>query len=228
MSSKLRKMAPGATRLYRFPPLLGQGDEQGEQAQFEFGYRQGVEQGVEQGYQDGLQQGRQSGHQEGVRQGHDEGYRMGLEEGRVQGSARFEEAQRPFTALQEQWGALTQQRLREQKELLAQVVAQVARRVIQAEYTLNPTQILQQVEQALTNLPPQQEAITIYLNEGDWKRLAELGMHDCQGWPLKADSELGVGDCRIESSAAVIEARTEERLTACLGEVEQILVSDHA
>lgn len=228
MSHRLRKLAPGATRLYRFPPLQGEGEEQSQQAQFEFGYRQGVEQGLEQGYQDGLTQGRQSGHQEGHQQGFQAGYQQGVEQGRAEGQARFDEALRPFPALQEQLSALAREKLDAQKNLLSQVVTQVVRRVIQAEFTLNPGQVLLQVEQALAGLPAGQESVAIFLCEEDRQRLADLGMTECQGWPLHSDPALSVGDCRVESQAAVIEARTDERIETCLAQVAQVLDDVHA
>ena len=46
MSHNVRKLATGATRLYRFPSLGQSGEEaQSQQEQFEFGYQQGLEQG---------------------------------------------------------------------------------------------------------------------------------------------------------------------------------------
>lgn len=66
MSHHLRKLQPGATRLYRFPALGQSGEEaQNQQEQFEYGYQQGLEQGHDEGYQTGYQQGLTSGLQEG-------------------------------------------------------------------------------------------------------------------------------------------------------------------
>jgi flagellar assembly protein FliH len=228
MSGKFKKMPAGPTRIYRFPPLAGDSGELGAQSQFEFGYQQGQEQGLEQGYQDGLEQGKQAGYQDGLTQGTEEGHRLGVEQGLRQGEQRFELAIQPFSSLQQQWESLCQTRLQEQTSLLAQVVSQVARRVIQAEFTLNPELVMHQVKQALTSLPSQPEELVIYLNDADRRRLADLGMNECEGWPIQSDPALGIGDCRVECRNAVIEAKTEERLEQCLAEVGQALERGNA
>lgn len=220
MPNKMRKLAPGATRRYRFPQLgqVGEG-EPSEQERFESGYQQGLEQGQDQGYQEGYQQGLTSGLIEGESRGLAQGQARGLAQGLAQGRASFDEAMQPFTRLQQQWESLCRARMLQQKQVLAQLVEQVARRVIQAEFTLNPQQVLSQVEQALATLPAQPEELTIYLNEGDRRRLAELGVTQCAGWPLQQDGALAIGDARLETRAEVIEVNTAERLDACLDKI---------
>lgn len=166
MSHNVRKLMPGATRLYRFPALGQSGEEaRSQQEQFEFGYQQGLEQGHDEGYQAGYQQGLTSGLQEGESTGLQQGQTRGFAQGLSEGRAAFEQAMVPFAKLQEQWESLSRARMAEQKELIAQLVAQVAKRVIMAEFTLNPQQVMNQVEQALATLPSESEELVIYLNE---------------------------------------------------------------
>lgn len=224
MPNKMRKLAPGATRRYRFPQLgqVGEG-EPSEQEQFEFGYQQGMEQGQDLGYQEGYQQGLTSGLIEGESRGVAQGQARGLAQGLAEGRGSFDQAMVPFEKLQQQWDSLCRARMLQQKQVLAQLVEQVARRVIQAEFTLNPQQVLTQVEQALASLPSQPEELVIYLNEGDRRRLAELGVTRCAGWPLQQDAALAMGDARLETQAAVIEVNTAERLDACLDKINNAL-----
>ena len=224
MSQQVRKLAAGATRLYRFPALGQSGEEaQSQQEEFEYGYQQGLEQGQAEGYQSGYQQGLTSGLIEGEAKGLQQGQVRGLAQGLAEGRTSFDQAMVPFAKLQQQWESLTQARMLEQKELIAQLVAQVAKRVIQAEFTLNPQQVLQQVEQAMATLPSESEDLVIYLSEGDRQRLAEQGVTRCEKWPLQVDGALGVGDARIETRAAVIEINTKERLDRCIDQLNQTL-----
>lgn len=224
MSQQVRKLAAGVTRLYRFPALGQSGEEaQSQQEEFEYGYQQGLEQGQAEGYQSGYQQGLTSGLIEGEAKGLQQGQVRGLAQGLAEGRASFDQAMVPFAKLQQQWESLTQARMLEQKELIAQLVAQVAKRVIQAEFTLNPQQVLQQVEQAMATLPSESEDLVIYLSEGDRQRLAEQGVTRCEKWPLQVDGALGVGDARIETRAAVIEINTKERLDRCIDQLNQTL-----
>ncbi len=224
MSHNVRKLMPGATRLYRFPALGQSGEEaRSQQEQFEFGYQQGLEQGHDEGYQAGYQQGLTSGLQEGESTGLQQGQTRGFAQGLSEGRAAFEQAMLPFAKLQEQWESLSRARMAEQKELIAQLVAQVAKRVIMAEFTLNPQQVMNQVEQALATLPSESEELVIYLNEGDRQRLAEQGVTRCEGWPLQVDAALGVGDARIETRAAVVEISTSSRLATCIEQLNSSL-----
>lgn len=224
MSQYVRKLVPGATRLYRFPALGQSGEEaQSQQEQFEFGYQQGLEQGHDEGYQAGYQQGLTSGLQEGESTGLQQGQTRGFAQGLSEGRAAFEQAMVPFAKLQEQWESLSRARMAEQKELIAQLVAQVAKRVIMAEFTLNPQQVMNQVEQALATLPSESEELVIYLNEGDRQRLAEQGVTRCERWPLQVDAALGVGDARIETRAVVVEVSTSSRLATCIEQLNSSL-----
>ncbi|WP_421261712.1 lateral flagellar assembly protein FliH [Aeromonas jandaei] len=224
MSHYVRKLMPGQTRLYRFPTLGQSGEEaQSQQEQFEFGYQQGLEQGHDEGYQSGYQQGLTSGLVEGEAKGLQQGQNRGFAQGLAEGRASFDQAMVPFARLQEQWESLTRIKMQEQKALIAQLVAQVAKRVIQAEFTLNPQQVLNQVEQALATLPAASEELVIYLNEGDRQRLAEQGVTRCEGWPLQVDPNLAIGDARIETRAAVIEVNTGERLASCIEQLNSTL-----
>ncbi|MCF3095908.1 flagellar assembly protein FliH [Aeromonas australiensis] len=224
MSHYVRKLMPGATRLYRFPALGQSGEEaQNQQEQFEFGYQQGLDQGHDEGYQAGYQQGLTTGLMEGEAKGLQQGQTRGFAQGVIEGRAEFEQAMVPFAKLQEQWESLSHARMAQQKELIAQLVAQVAKRVVMAEFMLNPQQVMHQVEQALASLPADSEELVIYLNEGDRQRLAEQGVTRCEGWPLQVDTALEVGDARLETRSAVVEVNTGRRLAACIEQVSSSL-----
>ncbi|MGL4205335.1 MAG: FliH/SctL family protein [Aeromonadaceae bacterium] len=226
MKKELRLIVPqGAVRHYHFPPL--QRLQAGQEAlqdlqQFEQGFEQGVGEGFAVGQEQGIEQGKRLGFEQGLQQG----MQQGLADGERQGRALFEKALSPFERLREELESLSRQRLGEQHALLVELVTQVARRVIHAELTLNPQQILQLVQDALSTLPEGEEGVRLFINPDDRQRLQALGYSSCGGWPLEADAALGVGDCRIESRQSVVESQTESRLVECLTQVASVLGSE--
>ena len=206
---------------YRFPTLadLEQGVVTAQVAEFDQGY----EQGLERGYQDGQQQGFEQGLEEGRRQGLEHGRQQGLQQGRQDARFLCEQALAPLEQVQRQLEGLARSRLAEQHDLLAELVGQVARRVIHAELTLNPQQVLGLVEESLRGLGGETEELHIYLNPDDCQRLANFGVTHCQEWPLEADPNLASGDCRLETRQAVVESLVGERLTECVDTVRSSL-----
>jgi len=220
-TTRVPKPAPQHIVRYRFPSLadLERGVEPPAVAEFDQGYQQGLERG----YQDGQQQGFEQGVEDGRHDGFEQGRQQGLQQGRHETRFLCEQALAPLENVQRQLESLARSRLSEQKDLLAELVGQVARRVIHAELTLNPQQVLGLVEEALRGLGGDTEQLHIYLNPDDCQRLAKFDITHCQNWPLEADANLASGDCRLETSQAVVESLVGERLTECVAAVRNSL-----
>lgn len=214
---------------YRFPSLADLEQGIAGSATPEPAFDQGYEQGLERGYQDGQQQGFAHGVEDGTRQGLEQGRQQGLQQGLQQGRQEAlvlcEQALAPLEQVHSRLESLARSRLNEQKDLLAELVGQVARRVIHAELTLNPQQVLGLVEESLRGLAGETEQLHIYLNPDDCERLARFGITTCQDWPLEADPALATGDCRLETRLAVVESLVGERLKECVGAVRASLES---
>lgn len=219
---------PEQMRLHRFPPLLnlapGQSLSVGQQ-EYQQGFQQGFAQGLAEGHEQGQLQGLEQGNQLGYEQGYAQGIAAGRQDGERQGREVFENAIRPFPGLREQLETRVRQQMLEQQQSLVELVAQVARRVIHAELTLHPQQLLHLVQEALNTLQSEPVAVHIYLNPDDRQRLSSLGYSDCAGWPLDSDPALQPGDCRIESQESVVESSIETRLGACVDSVRQVLTT---
>lgn len=208
--------SPPVAHRYRFPPLhlspsVPAGTEGSQATISELqhqGYQEGFQSGQERGYQEGLS--------EGIERGTAEGLATGLAEGRAQGEAEgraaFEEALAPLGTLLESLKQTQRQRLMEQTDTVCELVTHIARRVIHSELTLHPQQILVLVEQAMQRLDAEPEKVSIYLNSQDLSRLARVGVTQVGEHRLRADPELGIGDCRVESSNAELVFSIDQHL----------------
>ncbi|WP_440875236.1 FliH/SctL family protein [Thalassotalea sp. PLHSN55] len=215
-------------RRHRFPPFreyneFALEDSIDSQAEHNAKFEDGFQQGVELGHQEGLKQG----YQQGLAQGEEDGRQQGFSQGKVQGQQLFNNSLALLAKSQEKVEQLSHHKLVEQQKLIADIVAQVAQRVVRAELTLNPRQVLSLVEEAMQSLTDEVDKVRIFLNHEDKKRLNELGIETLQGWPLEEDSELAVGDCFIRSKQMEIAVDTQDRFAECMANVEQSLLANN-
>lgn len=182
---------------------------------YDEGFRQGQERGLQQGLADGFSQGEQQGYQEGLKRGHSQGEQAGRE--------TFEQALAPLAQLQKGLESLRQQSLTDHTDNLCHLVEQVARRVIQAELSLNPEQILKLVEEAIGRMDTRKGPVTVYLSPDDHERLAKIGRNRIGEYPIHADDQLSGGDCRLESDQQQLLVRSEDRLQSCVAKVRDEL-----
>lgn len=214
MDDITRSFNQTAAHRYRFPPLESlqavaeSVTAQSAADQFQQGYQEGFSSGQQRGYEEGRQEGIANGQQEGWAEGH----ALGMTEGSRQGQAVFEEAMAPVKSLSDALEEARQQHLADQADTICDLVTQVARRVIQAELTLNPKQILNLIEEAVGQFVPPPAELFIYLNPEDAQRLAKVGVTALGEHKLQTDPELGTGDCRIETEYAEMSLNTEQRL----------------
>ncbi|WKE66523.1 FliH/SctL family protein [Gallaecimonas kandeliae] len=213
----------GNYRRHRFASLSSlQARDKGEVDPFQQGYDDGFQQGQEKGLHQGLEDGRAQGRQ----QGFEDGFRDGRAQGEAAGRADFDQALAPLQAAQQALAEAREQQLGDNLDSLCALVEQVARRVIHAELSLNPAQILKLVEEAIGRLDNSKGPIRIFLSGDDHQRLAKVGINHCGDYPLLADPSLGIGDCRLESEQQQLAVSSEARLESCMAQVRSELESE--
>ncbi|MBY5991993.1 flagellar assembly protein FliH [Ferrimonas balearica] len=211
-------------RPYRFTPLPLEGEKgpseegdswQGYQEGFDRGYKEGQQQGHQAGYDEGLAQGQASGQEQGFAQGRQEG----LTGAKTQARSELDEALVPVKALKAVLEEGYQSQVRQQQELILELVQRVAQQVIRCELTLQPQQVLSLVEETLKALPDGQEGVKIHLEPSACERLKELAPDRIQDWTLVPDPSISAGGCRVVSDALDADASVEARLDACMTQV---------
>lgn len=209
-------------RPHRFPPLPARTGNAlvPLQASVADGFQQGMAQGYAEGHEAGLADGRASG----LSEGHREGLRQGADEGRRQAEQAFETAARPLDAIVAELDRLhADYRLAQRKEVV-DLVARVARQVIRCELTLQPTQLLTLVDEALAAMPPTREQVEVYLNPEDLQRIRDLDPDRVQRWSLLADARLQTGECHVRAGDHEADAGCQQRLAACMQQVSAQLL----
>jgi flagellar assembly protein FliH len=210
----------GNYRRHRFHPLnILEAQERGKQDPYQQRYEEGFRQGEERGFEQGLV----DGHSQGKAQGYEAGFREGEIKGMQAGRQDFDAVLAPLESIQKALEELHQRELGEHTNNLCMLVEQVARRVIHAELSLNPTQLTKLVEDAIGRLHPTREPIAVYLSPDDHQRLATIGTTKIGDYPILTDESLSIGDCRLESESQHLTVRSEERLTNCIEKVREEL-----
>ncbi|MGF1691468.1 flagellar assembly protein H [Photobacterium kagoshimensis] len=220
----------GQYRPYHFPPLMQPeeddlfGDETTGSYQDEFhnGFQDGQQKGHEQGYQEGVAQGLQAGQEQGLEQGRQQGVREGV----AQVQQQMGSTAASVDHLMQQIQQVFQQHVRQQSEMICDLVQKVARQVIRAELTLKPGQMVHLIEETLAQMPEQKPDLVIYLNPQDCQRLVELVPEQVATWTLQPDDSLAIGSCRVTSSESEAFADSEERLETCMDSIRDSLLSD--
>ena len=216
--------ATSAYRSHRFPPLAdreiaqalaAQGAPEALQAALADGHARGLARGHEEGFDKGLVEGRAIGEA----QGRERGEALGRAESEAQLLPRWQRVAAPMQAATE---ALRQVQADYQAALrreMVELVERVARQVIRAELTLNPTQILKLVEETLQSMPPAVSAVEVFLNNEDLRAIQAIEGADTRGWNLIADPALEAGECRVQVAGFEAGAGCRQRLQACMGQV---------
>lgn len=238
-SVKVLNLNPGEYRKHRFPPvadtvsdiIAGAGSELDgidsiHDAQIELQQRleDGFRQGVEQGHEEGLREGRQQGIQQGITEGQKEGFQKGFISGEKSGKASFIEAARPVHELYEKIASWYEQREKEQRQLICDLVQKVSQQVIRAELTLMPQQILALVDETLDSLPGKTEKVVVHLNPQDLERLRNINASIPDAWKLVPDNQLAVGGCQLITDHAEADVSCDARLNSCMDNVRKHLL----
>ncbi|WP_292044247.1 flagellar assembly protein FliH [Massilia sp. UBA6681] len=219
-------------RPYHFPPLYqltsalpkgaAAGDGIGSAEEWQAALSDGYRQGQREGYEAGLDQGRA----DGFPVGQSEGLQRGVEEGRAMALAQFDELSKPIDAMLKGLKKLkTDMRAAQRKEVV-DLVGKIARQVIRAELALQPVQLLALVEEALSVMPPSRDAVEVFLNPEELRRVLELDPKRAKKWTLLPDPALEPGECRVRSGDNEVDAGCQGRLTAVMDQVREQLLDE--
>lgn len=214
-----------ALRPHRFPPLA----QLGARRELAGSSPAQLQEALAQGFQEGLAKGYEEGHASGLQSGIEAAQAIGREQGREQGRRemheRFGVLAQPVDALRaelEQLRADYQAALRKE---VVDLVEKVARQVIRAELTLQPTQLLALVDETLASMPVRREGVEVLLNPEDLRRLQDLAPDRVQAWTLLPDARLASGECRLLAAGHEADAGCGQRLQACMAQIKaQVLV----
>ncbi len=218
-------------RPYHFPPLYqltsalpkgaaGAGAGAGSAEEWQAALSDGYRQGQREGYEAGLDQGRA----DGFPVGQAEGLQRGVEEGRAMAQAGLDELAKPVDAMLKALKKLkTDMRAAQRKEVV-DLVGKIARQVIRAELALQPVQLLALVEEALSVMPPSRDAVEVFLNPEELRRVLELDPKRAKKWTLLPDPSLEPGECRVRSGDNEVDAGCQGRLSAVMDQVSEQLL----
>ncbi|WP_318418694.1 flagellar assembly protein FliH [Photobacterium leiognathi] len=238
----IQQLSPGQYRIHRFPPIadpvnhhpsdgFGDGDPalNWQDSQFELQQKldEGFQQGLAKGFDEGIAQGVDQCHQRGLLEGRKEGFQQGFAQGELAGQEVFSQAVRPVEKILfelEQWH---QEKDKQQRQLICDLVQKVSQQVIRAELTLMPQQILALVDEALEAIPGKTEKIIIELNPQDIDRIHNINKSLPEAWKLIANPELPVGGCQLITDNAEADVGCDARLEACIENVQQHLVEQN-
>ncbi|ABE56932.1 flagellar assembly protein FliH [Shewanella denitrificans OS217] len=217
------RLDPKLARRYRFPALIGEAVSSNDSSEWQ-NYQQAFEQGYQEGSRQGQEQGLAAGTEEGLQRGHAQGVKQGLLEGQQQGKQSIDEQFNqlivPLAALKSLLEEGHAEQVRNQQDLILDLVRRVSQQVIRCELTLQPQQILKLVEETLSALPNDKGEIKIHLEPSAVTKLKELGEDKLRGWQLVSDASISAGSCRIVSDKSDADASIETRLEACMEQVE--------
>jgi flagellar assembly protein FliH len=223
-------------RRYHFPPLAhvraaGPDDQQagasphGGEQDWQGAVADGYRQGQRDGYEAGLDLGKGDGYQAGHAEGLAAGLAQGLAEGRERAAAEFDEMSKPVETMLKGLKKLGGDLRNAQRKEVVDLVGKIARQVIRAELALQPVQLLNLVDEALAAMPPTRDAVEVFLNPEELKRISELDPKRSRKWNLMADPALEPGECRVRAGDHEVDAGCQGRLAACMAQVAEQLQS---
>ncbi|WP_415721206.1 flagellar assembly protein FliH [Photobacterium ganghwense] len=240
-TTKVMRLQPGQYRLHRFPPVAEpisrepglldlDMEDNWQQTQFDVQQKleEGFQQGLQQGHSEGFKQGLDQGVQQGLLEGQKEGFEKGYASGEQTGRAAFLAAAKPVNELFTSLSRWQQEKEREQRQLICELVQKVAQQVIRAELTLMPQQILALVEETLDALPGKTEKVVVHLNPQDLERITNIHPDLPAHWKLVPDSALPIGGCQLVTDHAEADASCDARLEACMENVREHLLDGDA
>lgn len=142
------------------------------------------------------------------------GFETGKAEGMAQGLA---EAQQIISRLR----AVAQEMVSPYENLdvivtkeLADVAMHLARQIVRRELTIDSSNILEVVEQAVTTLYKLDGEIVIFLNPADAALMAEFSPEVLEGktWKIVEDDSLSLGGCQVKTPSSFVDASIERQM----------------
>ena len=211
-------------RPYHFPPLahfLAAKKANAPTPAAESDWQDALADGYRQGQAEGLEQGIEQGRVEGYAIGREEGLDRGYEEGLQRAIAEMGELAKPVDAMLRALKKLKTEYRNAQRKEVVDLVGKIARQVIRAELALQPVQMLNLVDEALSVMPPTRDDVEVLLNPEELKRIQELDPKRAKKWNLLPDPSLEPGECRVKAGDHEVDAGCQGRLAACMEQVEE-------
>lgn len=151
-------------------------------------------------------------------EGHAQGFSQGLQEGKEQGEKEAIAIKREADDLLQLAKRAVQEELEKVDEVLLRLALKVAERIVRVKNELHPEYLLSRIR-ALTLLPEQREGWWLHVAVKDAEWLLKLPPNERLKIPLVEDETLSPGDCFLECSEGIFDARLE----AQLDRIEQLL-----
>jgi flagellar assembly protein FliH len=218
-------------RPYHFPPLahfLAAKSAGAPTPTAEADWQDALADGYRQGQGEGFERGMEQGRSEGYGAGHDEGLERGYEEGLQRASSELAELAKPVDAMLRALKKLKTEYKNAQRKEVVDLVGKIARQVIRAELALQPVQMLNLVDEALSVMPPTRDEVEVLLNPEELKRIQELDPKRAKKWNLLPDPSLEAGECRVKAGDHEVDAGCQGRLAACMEQVQEALEASGA
>jgi flagellar assembly protein FliH len=195
--------------------------EHNTRAEIEQRIQQAREEGFSQGHSEGLSQGKE----ESAALGYQEGFEQAQQSVRSDCEEKLQQTLAPLEAIASRLECLEKTLLKEQQDMICDVITQVARQVVRAELSLNPAQIVKLTQEALKQFGDTASRIRIFINPEDLQHLADMGTKDVNGWDLESKEGIAPGDCCVDSDEAQMEVSSEQRLHVCVDQLRDYLGS---
>ena len=211
-------------RPYHFPPLahfLAAKKANALTPSLEADWQDALADGYRQGQAEGMEQGIEQGRVEGYALGREEGAERGYEEGLQRAIAEMGELAKPVDAMLRALKKLKTEYRNAQRKEVVDLVGKIARQVIRAELALQPVQMLNLVDEALSVMPPTRDDVEVLLNPEELKRIQELDPKRAKKWNLLPDPGLEPGECRVKAGDHEVDAGCQGRLAACKDQVQE-------
>ena len=153
---------------------------------------------------------------EGLQRGYDEGLAKGLEQGREQG---LDETRRDIQEQQQRLASIADALIKPMsdqdsalEDTIMDMVRQLTESVIKRELTVDSSNILSIVQQAITALPIGSKHLKVYLNPDDLALVEAFAEEQQKDWQFIGESSLLPGGCRIETNESLVNHTTERRV----------------
>lgn len=172
---------------------------------------------------DELERIRQEAHQEAYNEGFAIGEKEGFHSGQIRAQQEVEtllapRVQRLEQLMQQLFEPIAEQDQALEKSML-DLLMHLVHEVIRRELTMDSSQIVPVVREALKLLPVGPENVRIHVNPQDFAQLKALRERHEEQWRILEDDSLMPGGCRVETEHSQIDATVETRLARAMEQV---------
>lgn len=173
------------------------------------------EDGLLQGHNEGFAKGEQEGHQQGLQQGIEQGHQQGIESGIAEGKQIIEAQAIRWQALNEKLANPLYEINEQVEKQLVELTVMLSQAVIGVEVKTNPQVIFQALKDSVAALPYADSDCEIKVNPQDLalikEQFSEQDIED-KGWHLKAEPDIEIGGCIVESRTSSIDRSMQTRI----------------